>query len=86
MCSSLHDTRPCSPVSTVDAVHHAALCSLRCSTGTYRLLFRATELFHVFVELGDGRKNVGFIGKFDGMRLVAVAGGGRGAGRYPSRW
>jgi len=40
----------------------------------------------MFAEMGDGRKNVGYIRKFDVIRLVAVAGGGRGAGRFSGRW
>lgn len=45
-----------------------------------------TELFHVAAELGDGRKYVACMGEFDGVWLVAVAEGGKGAGRFPSRW
>jgi hypothetical protein len=43
-----------------------------------------TELFHVAAEVEDRRKYVGYMGEFDGIWLVAVAGEGRGAGPFPS--
>jgi hypothetical protein len=61
------------PTQYCGTVHHAVLCSQHCSIGTHRLLLRVAELFHVVAEVGDGRKYVGYIGKFDGIWLVAVA-------------
>jgi len=42
------------PTQYSDTLHHAALCSLHCSTVPYRLLFRVTEWFYVDAEVGMG--------------------------------